>query len=438
MVQITVDLLRKRSEHNEGMVSTLEEVALHQQSIEKIELLGQVCPHLKILYLQNNLISKLQNLHKLKALQYLNLAVNNITKIQNLQKCESLEKLDLTINFVPKSGLLTVDSLVHNEHLKELYLLGNPCADWHGYRPYVIAKLPQLKKLDGQAIKPSERIAALQEVVQLDEQLRVELRSEGIDPDQAGLVEDDSILDESGEVKETGHLDENGEMRRPWCAATRILEHREQERLNQESEDKKRAAAANKDHGMDVPTKPARRDGFPELQEGERFFQKNEGQWDFTLQEDEAGSSVELSVDVGKFLDTSLIKVDTQPSYIRLLIKGKLLQLLLPCEVRPDTSTAQRSNATGRLVITMPKESPGKELNMAHVRPSKQIATPECAISAMHNYSTVKSSKLGGNDQAARGNKHGSSGGMYLLKEVQKAKVLAAGHDDDDDFIPDL
>jgi Leucine-rich repeat (LRR) protein len=92
MVQITVALLRKvrtcgqdvcdnkdlrlffvnvfislqRAEHNEGMVSTLEEVALHQNSIEKIELLGQVCPNLKILYLQNNLISKIQNLHKLK------------------------------------------------------------------------------------------------------------------------------------------------------------------------------------------------------------------------------------------------------------------------------------------------------------------------------------------------------------------------------------
>ncbi len=56
----------QRAEHNEGMVSTLEEVALHQQNIEKIELLGQLCPKLKILYLQNNLIGKLQNLHKLK------------------------------------------------------------------------------------------------------------------------------------------------------------------------------------------------------------------------------------------------------------------------------------------------------------------------------------------------------------------------------------
>ena len=48
------------------MVSTLEEGALHQQNIEKIEFLGQLCPKLKILYLQNNLIGKIQNLHKLK------------------------------------------------------------------------------------------------------------------------------------------------------------------------------------------------------------------------------------------------------------------------------------------------------------------------------------------------------------------------------------
>lgn len=48
------------------MLSTLEEVALHQQNIEAIELLGQLCPKLRILYLQNNLIGKIQQLHKLK------------------------------------------------------------------------------------------------------------------------------------------------------------------------------------------------------------------------------------------------------------------------------------------------------------------------------------------------------------------------------------
>ena len=44
---------------------------------------------------------------------------------------------------------------------------------------------------------------------------------------QAAFVEDDSMFDENGEIIETGYMDEKGEMRRPWCAATRILEHRE-------------------------------------------------------------------------------------------------------------------------------------------------------------------------------------------------------------------
>lgn len=56
----------QRAEHNEYMLSNLEEVALHQQNIEAIELIGQLCPKLRILYLQNNLIGKIQNLHKLK------------------------------------------------------------------------------------------------------------------------------------------------------------------------------------------------------------------------------------------------------------------------------------------------------------------------------------------------------------------------------------
>ncbi len=67
LTRITEFLIRRRAEHNEGMVSTLEEVALHQQNIGRIEALGQLCPKLKILYLQNNLISKIENLHKLKA-----------------------------------------------------------------------------------------------------------------------------------------------------------------------------------------------------------------------------------------------------------------------------------------------------------------------------------------------------------------------------------
>nr|XP_022315580.1 protein tilB homolog [Crassostrea virginica] len=89
MVRITEDLVRKRAEHNNLEISTLEEVSLHQQDIEKIENLDKWCRDLKILYLQSNLIPKIENVGRLKKLEYLNLALNNVERIENLEnvKC---------------------------------------------------------------------------------------------------------------------------------------------------------------------------------------------------------------------------------------------------------------------------------------------------------------------------------------------------------------
>ena len=109
MVKITFELIRKRSEHNEGEISTLEEIALHQENIDKIQLIDRHCRYLKILLLQNNLISKIENLNMLKRLEYLNLALNNIEVIENLEGLESLKKLDLTLNFI--GNLQSVKSL---------------------------------------------------------------------------------------------------------------------------------------------------------------------------------------------------------------------------------------------------------------------------------------------------------------------------------------
>ncbi|KAI8467228.1 MAG: hypothetical protein J3K34DRAFT_454530 [Monoraphidium minutum] len=353
MGHITERMIRSRAEHNEGLVATLEEVALHQQNIERIELLGQLCPRLRILYLQNNLIPKIENLHKLKDLSYLNLAVNNITKVQNLQRCESLSKLDLTVNFVPKAGLLSLASLAGCHALRELFLMGNPCADWHGYRQFVVGSLPQLARLDGRDIPPSERIAARQALPGLLEQLRAEVAAEGGDPDAAAAAEDDGG-EGGGDVAETGVVDEGGEMRRPWCPATRILEHREAEKAEREAQQKKAAGAEDP---FAPPPAPPRHEDFPPLAEGEVPLQRNEGKWEFRIDEDEGGRSLLLEVQVGRYVDTSLVKADVRPRLVRLLVKGRLLQLVLPEEVCPDASTAQRSKATGALLLTMPKEA---------------------------------------------------------------------------------
>ena len=143
MGKITHELLRKRAEHNEGMISTLEEITLHQEEIEKIEVIGTTCRHLKILYLQNNVIGRLENLHHLKQLDYLNLAMNNIPKIEGLGSCEFLNKLDLTVNFVDLDVCEeSISNLVPRHNLRELFMLGNPCAsDWDGFQNYAIAQI---------------------------------------------------------------------------------------------------------------------------------------------------------------------------------------------------------------------------------------------------------------------------------------------------------
>lgn len=162
-VPLTEELIRRKAEHNEGMLSTLEEIALHQLDIDKIETLNN-CRCLKIVYLQSNLIRKLEGLHRLKQLDYLNVALNNISRIENLQGCESLRKLDLTVNFIDLDELHSVGTLKNNIMLRELFLTGNPCQQhWEaGYRDYVIATLPQLELLDGVAVTKSERIKAVQ------------------------------------------------------------------------------------------------------------------------------------------------------------------------------------------------------------------------------------------------------------------------------------
>lgn len=78
------------------------------------------------------------------------------------------------------------------------------------------------------------------------------------------------------------------------------------------------------------------------------------GKWDFTLQESADGRALQLDVAFGRYLDTSAIQADVQPSYVRLLARGRLLQLALPAEVRPDAAVAQRSKTTGNLLVTMP------------------------------------------------------------------------------------
>ena len=59
MVAVTEDLVRRRAEHNDKEIFSLEELSLHQCDVERIQHLDRWCRHLRILYLQSNLIEKI-------------------------------------------------------------------------------------------------------------------------------------------------------------------------------------------------------------------------------------------------------------------------------------------------------------------------------------------------------------------------------------------
>ncbi|KAI8803598.1 hypothetical protein BJ742DRAFT_828116 [Cladochytrium replicatum] len=349
---INKELLQSRAEHNDGELTSLREIALHQFDLEKIENLDVYCRHLEILLMQNNLISKIENLQKLKELRYLNLALNNITVIENLEGCESLEKLDLTVNFV--KDLSCVESLKTNIHLKELYLIGNPCAELEGYRNYVICVLPQLKALDGRDIEKSERINAVQEWPVLSERFSgscsFELAKTGINVETSTKLSQDQCAKctpaETEEIQDVENVRVNFH--------TQLTEHSPEARIK-----------AARDLEM------MRNDAKPEMdpkkkkpalilfKEDGRPLQKNQGRWGFSFTD--IDGAIILQVRLSKFVETSQIDVDVHPTWIRVTVKGKILQLLLPEEVCSSETHCERSTATGHLAITMVK---GSESNL--------------------------------------------------------------------------
>nr|XP_012640873.1 protein tilB homolog isoform X1 [Microcebus murinus] len=387
MGRITEDLIRRNAEHNDCIIFSLEELSLHQQEIEKLEHIDKWCRDLKILYLQNNLIGKIENVSRLKKLEYLNLALNNIEKIENLEGCERLTKLDLTINFIGE--LSSIKTLQHNIHLKELFLMGNPCTDFDGYRQFVVASLHQLKWLDGKEIERSERIQALQNYPVIEQQVREQenayclkrakdkeeaqrkLQEEREDEDKrkrsdpgfdgrwytdinatlpSSLESKDHL--QAPEIQEEEHnkkkLDESEDDLEFWNKPSlftpesrlETLRHTEKQRKKQEklSERKKKV-------------KPPR----TLITEDGKVLNVNEPKLEFSLKDDEKRNQIILDLAVYRYMDTSLIDVDVQPTYVRVMVKGKPFQLVLPAEVKPDSSSAKRSQTTGHLVICMPK-----------------------------------------------------------------------------------
>jgi protein TilB len=321
MPPITEALLRKRSEHNDGLLTDLQEIALHQEEIECIPpMLQTLCRHLKILLLQNNVISRIENVHKLKELEYLNVALNSIDVVENLGRCESLKKLDLTVNFIDLERLReSALNLSDCSSLEDLYFVGNPCNDWPHARLYLIGHIPWLKQLDGTLVTPSERLQAKRLLSKMEAELK--------DLAQACFAKK-----QAPDYKPNYSREER-------LAEYRVLAKQKAAKDNKAKPDE-----------ADIKKEPA-----PIYNTAGEVRQCNEGKYDFLLDDWSDAANIVLTVQVPKFMDTSQIDVDVNARFIRCVIKGKVLQLALNEEVGVSQATVKRARTSGELKVTMPK-----------------------------------------------------------------------------------
>ena len=382
MATLTLDLIRKKAEHHSDSLSTLQELSLHQLNLANLTpILSQACPQLRILYLHNNLLPSLptfRQLHRLKSLTYLNLTLNNITHLPqpHLAALEKLCKLDLTLNHIPLSRLdESMAALAECVHLSELFLTGNPCMVWSGCRLWVVGRLTRLQRLDGRDVTRSERLEAKREWPRLAIELQLEV-------DRETQQEEERQQHHTHDEKAEGAAD-SSERDTRFTPALRLRMYEEQ----QAAEAKQQADAAASSSKFATPTDlysaaKQRLNTFldpAEYSAASLPSQRNVGRYAFTLTASSAAMRcVVLRVELPRHMDTSSIRVDVQPWWLQVDVRGSLLVLHTGEEVEAGRATVKRVTSDGTLVINMPvvwkEEVAGREEKEGQLEVDEEVA----------------------------------------------------------------
>lgn len=109
----------------------------------------------KNLNLWGNDIDDVRILKEMPNIEVLSLSVNKISSLKPFQYCKKLTELYLRKNLI--ADLSEIKYIQPLPGLKVLWLWDNPCAEVPNYRETVLAALPNLVKLDNQAVTTEER-----------------------------------------------------------------------------------------------------------------------------------------------------------------------------------------------------------------------------------------------------------------------------------------
>nr|XP_020043628.1 protein tilB homolog isoform X2 [Castor canadensis] len=258
--------------------------------------------------------------------------------------------------------------------------MGNPCADFDGYRQFVVVTLQQLKWLDGKEIERSERIQALQNYPAVEQQIREQEKAYCLRRARE-KAEAQRKLEEEHENEKRSSPGFNGrwytDIYPALSFSTESKNHLQAPEIQAEHKTDKLDACDDDLAFWNKPslfTPESRLETLRHVEKQrkaeEKLSEKKKNVRPPRTLVTEHGKA--LNVNEPKYMDTSLIEVDVQPTYVRVMVKGKPFQLVLPAEVRPDSSSAKRSQTTGHLVICMPKV---EEVITVGGRASKSVKT---------------------------------------------------------------
>lgn len=251
--------------------------------------------------------------------------------------------------------------------------MGNPCADFDGYRQFVVVTLQQLKWLDGKEIERSERIQALQNYTSVEQQIREQekayclRRAKEKEEAQRKLEEENESEDKKkSSTGFDGHWYTDIHTACPSATENQdypqVPETQEEQHNTKESDDIEDDLAFWNKPSLFTPESRLETLRHMEKQrkaQDKLSEKKKKAKPPRTLITEDGKV---LNVNEAKYMDTSLIEVDVQPTYVRVMVKGKPFQLALSTEVQPDRSSAKRSQTTGHLLICMPKKKADRKI----------------------------------------------------------------------------
>ncbi len=129
----------------------LTHIHLDREQICEIDNLAEYLGDVTNLYLQGNLIRRIENLEFLHKLKFLILSNNQIERIENLNALKQLKLLDLSYNLIDR-----VDVQELPKHLAFLDLRHNPCLLGDGETKAIADYLKDLKQLNGDDLFDNE------------------------------------------------------------------------------------------------------------------------------------------------------------------------------------------------------------------------------------------------------------------------------------------